>query len=154
MRIRCNKTARRYADSILRRRWSSSRFSSARGWAQADLQDDMLHVPPIDDLDASSADETDHLIGDYDLDAPEIPSGGAEGTQASSEFWLCNGSCLVCHHLVPRTTMYTPGPHCHCPLDLLDIHRRTLTSIAEFDEREIEDYWDGSASDICELSES
>ena len=72
--------------------------------------------------------------------------------EASADFWSFNGVFLVRHHVTPRRKLYTPGADSPFPHEYLDVHRITLTSLADVDEHEIKDYWDGTDADHRELS--
>ena len=64
--------------------------------------------------EAVDDDSSPMAVGDQDevkVD-PDMPAG--EGSE-EQDFWSFNGDTLVCHHIVPRSTLFTPSDS-NCPL--------------------------------------
>ena len=87
-----------------------------------------------------------------------MPNQGGQPEQdpAEADYWELRPLTLVRVHRRQRRSMFAPD-RCHdeppIPLKHVDVTRLTKTNLENFDEQSIEDVWDGSASDVRQLSD-
>ena len=98
----------------------------------------------IDDDGSAEADGDEDADQDGKKVDPDMPAG--KGSE-EEDFWSFNGDdqygyTLVCHHRVPRTSLFVPNDS-NSPLltKYLDVERLTYTSLETLSESRIEDCW-------------
>ena len=73
------------------------------------------------------------------------PFEEAEAAIEGQDYWTLNGTCLVRHHRVPRTRLFSPYDIVEkkppIPLDYVDLRRETYTSLESPKEAVIMDTW-------------
>ena len=124
-----------------------------RDRSQPELADDINFVDMLDDETELNAIEANIAVQPADAaddvaPDPASSSGSADpyaGVLPISDFWSTSGEYLFRHHVVPRTSLYTPtDADCPIPVKFLDGYRLTETSLDSESEKLIDDFRDGT----------
>ena len=94
---------------------------------------------------AAADDFTMEDKGDSEDVLDRDPFEEAQAEIEGQDFWSLNGTCLVRHHRVPRTRLFSPYDLVEkkppIPLDYVDLRRETYTSLESPKEAVILDTW-------------
>ena len=68
--------------------------------------------------------------------------------EARQDFWSVMGDYIYWNHVAPRSKLCVPKDDFPLPLNCMDVHRQTKTSLDELQEATIDDHWnmDGDTS--------
>ena len=146
-------TKPRHPSVTEQRAWSHSRHSKDHIWT------DSAGGDPSAEQDEAADDEAEKAGGDLreNEEEPifEEDANQSDANDTQEDVWTMTRDCVIRHHRVPRTKLYTPDQNDDCPFPLayIDVTRTTVTDCEHSDEGRIYDVWDGKVHDHRELSQ-